>query len=88
MTKNIFSVFVFLFCITFFFTVLNTYVSDNQKKKIINSRQTISKKIENNTEGLPVLINNTDDVIEFNSGLESKNNKIKRNFWNLFKKND
>ena len=88
MTKNIFSVFVFLFCITFFFTVLNTYVSDNQKKKIINSRQTISKKIENNTEGLPVLINNTDDVIEFNSGFESKNNKIKRNFWNLFKKND
>tara|TARA_B110000967_G_scaffold166587_1_gene174725 strand:+ start:193 stop:459 length:267 start_codon:yes stop_codon:yes gene_type:complete len=88
MTKNIFSVFVFLFCITFFFTVLNTYVSDNQKKKIINNRQTISKKIENNTDGLPVLINNTDDVIEFNSGFESKNNKIKRNFWNLFKKND
>ena len=59
-----------------------------KKKKIINNRQTISKKIENNTDGLPVLINNTDDVIEFNSGFESKNNKIKRNFWNLFKKND
>ena len=33
------------------------------------------------------LINDTNNVIEFNSGFE-KINKIERNFWKLFKKND
>ena len=32
--------------------------------------------------------NDTQDVIEFNSGYRNENNKKKRNFWNLFKKND
>ena len=35
---------------------------------------------------LPVLLNDTNNVIEFNSGFKEKNNKIKRNFWKLFKK--
>ena len=35
---------------------------------------------------LPVLLNNTVDVIEFNSGFENTNKRsFKRNFWELFK---
>ena len=46
------------------------------------------KKISSNIDGLPILVNDTNDVIEFNSGFRNNNSKIKRNFWNLFKKND
>jgi hypothetical protein len=52
------------------------------------NRKAISKIIENNISGLPVLINDTNNVIEFNSGFEDDNDKIKRSFWNLFKIND
>ena len=43
------------------------------------------QKIQNNYYELPILINDTDDVIEFNSGIENKKHKIERNFWKLFK---
>ena len=46
------------------------------------------QKIKNNTDGLPILINDTNDIIEFNTGYKNENNKIKRNFWKLFIKND
>jgi hypothetical protein len=37
---------------------------------------------------LPILKNDTNDIIEFNSGYNEDITKIKRNFWNLFKKDD
>ena len=37
-------------------------------------------------EKLEVLQNDTDDVIEFNTGFNDKKSKIKRNFWDLLKK--
>ena len=72
----------------FFFLIFNTYFSNNQQKKINKNRAIISKKIQNNIYELPVLINDTYNVIKFNSGFENENNKIERNFWKLFKKND
>ena len=39
-----------------------------------------------NTSDLPILKNNTKDVIEFNSGFENNDNeRLKRSFWELFK---
>jgi len=52
------------------------------------NRKNIYSKIEDSLVTLPLLKNNTQDVVEFNSGYENDNKKIKRNFWNLFKKND
>jgi hypothetical protein len=43
------------------------------------------QKIQNNYYELPILVNDTDDVIEFNFGIENKKHKIERNFWKLFK---
>ena len=37
---------------------------------------------------LPILDNDTNNVIEFNTGFENENNKKKRSFWELFKKNE
>jgi len=88
MIKNILSVLIFLFIIFFLFFIIDTYFSNTQQKKINISRATISQKIQNNIYELPILINDTKDVIKFNSGFENENNKIERNFWKLFKKND
>ena len=88
MVKNIFSVLIFLFCSYFFFFVGSYYLSSKHKIKISINRETILKKISNNIDGLSILVNDTNDVIEFNSGFQNNNSKIKRNFWNLFKKND
>ena len=72
----------------FFYLIFSTYFSDREQMDSKKDRKVISKIIENNISGLPVLINDTNNIIEFNSGFEDDNDKIKRSFWNLFKIND
>jgi hypothetical protein len=88
MIKNFFSVLIFLFFFIFIYFIASTYFSNKNIKKINLNRENIYTKIDNNLLSLPVLKNDTLNVIEFNSGYENESNKIKRNFWNLFKKND
>ena len=88
MIKNIFSVLIFLFIFLCIFFIVSTYISDDHKKKINLNRNNIYLKIEDILPSLPFLKNDTKNVIIFNSGYENDNNKTKRNFWNLFKKND
>ena len=88
MIKNILSVLIFFFSILFSYLVITTYISDKEKINFKKNRESLSKIIENNIIGLPVLINDTNNVIEFNSGFEDDKNKEKRNFWKLFKIND
>ena len=88
MIKNIFSVLIFLFFVLFSFLVVNTYFSDYQKKKILKKREEVSRNINANIVGLPILVNDTNDVIVFNSGFENNDKTIERNFWKLFKNND
>tara|TARA_X000001036_G_C20380930_1_gene684549 strand:- start:172 stop:435 length:264 start_codon:yes stop_codon:yes gene_type:complete len=75
------------FLILFFFWSSYQYYSSNKniKAKEFNRNnigETINKKISN----LPVLDNDTDNVVEFNNSIknEIKNNKS-RSFWNLLK---
>jgi len=86
MIKNIFSVSVFIFIIFFLFLVISTYFSNSQEKKINKNRKEIIQKINDNLHKLPVLINDTNNVIKFNSGSENENIETERNFWKLFKK--
>jgi hypothetical protein len=88
MIKNIFSVLIFLFSVLFFFLVADTYFADYQKKKILKKREEVSQNINENIDGLPILVNDTNDVIIFNSGFENNDKTIERNFWKLFKNND
>lgn len=88
MIKHVFSVFIFLFIFLFIYFVVSTYISNKNKEKINENRININLKIKDNLSGLPLLKNDTDEVIEYNSGYSNENSKIKRNFWNLFKKND
>ena len=82
-------IFDFFFCILiiiFFFYIYSFYSSNkNLESKEFNRNnidQIINKKISN----LPILKNDTDNVIEFNDGFsnEIKNDKP-RSFWNLLK---
>jgi len=88
MIKNFFSVLIFLFIFSFIFFIISTYVSDENQKKINLNRKNIYSKIEDNLNTLPLLKNDNQDVIKFNSGYQNENKKIKRNYWNLFKNND
>ena len=86
MIKNTLSVLIFIFSITFLYFVGNIYFSENQELKVKKNRDTISKKIQNNIGNIQILANDTDNVIEFNSGYSKESKKKKRNFWKLFKK--
>ncbi|MDC0449905.1 hypothetical protein OAL70_03420 [Pelagibacteraceae bacterium] len=86
MIRHFFSVLILLFVFLFIFFVTSTYLSKNNREKINSNRTDIYLKIKDNLPNLPLLKNDTNNVIEFNSGYNDEDNKVKRNFWNLFKK--
>lgn len=88
MIRHFLSVIIFTSIFFFIYFVSSTYVSKNNKKKINNNRTDLYLKIKENLSSLPLLKNDTNNVIEFNSGYNDEPNTIKRNFWNLFIKND
>ena len=88
MIKHFFSVLIFIFIIFFIYFTISTYISNNNKKKINYNRANINSNIKEKLSTLPILKNDTNDVVEFNSGYKDENNTIKRNFWNLFKKDE
>ena len=83
---KIFNIFLVILILFFFFSIYSFYSSNKnlESKKFNRSNidQIINKKIIN----LPILKNDTDNVIEFNDGFsnEIKNDKP-RSFWNLLK---
>ena len=80
---------MFLIIVFFVFGTFNFYSSsfnlDNKDYNRSNKNKILKEKISE----LPVLENDTSNVIEFNNSLESeiKSDK-KRSFWDLLKKNE
>ena len=82
---KIINLFFFIIICLFFFSTFNYYSSNKNIKDINMKRLNIEKTLENKTIELPVLGNDTDNVIEFNSSFPEEIRKDdKRNFWNLF----
>ena len=74
---------IFIFVIfLFIFLIGRYYFSDENKKNSYRSQKTIHEKILAYAEKLPVLKNDTKDIIEY---VEQSNNKEKKkfNFWKL-----
>jgi len=69
----------------FFIKVLNYYTSKNNTLLIFENRDSLKKVIEKNSADIPVLPNDTKNIIEFNSGFRDENEK-ERKFWELFRK--
>ena len=76
---NFYYIYLFLFVFKIYFSDKNLLLIEKNRK---NSEIDNLKYIEN----LPVLKNDTNNVISFNSGYEETGkNTFKRNFWELFK---
>ena len=77
----------FIVLILSFFLVIYKYYSSNQniEKKNYN-RNNIDEIINTKISNLPILENDTKNVIEFNDGFSNNiKNEKPRSFWNLLK---
>ena len=80
--------FVFvLLILLFLFLTGRYYFSDTNKKNSYRSLSSNNQKIETYSKNLPILEDNTKDIIEY---VEKSNNKKKKkfNFWKLLENNE
>ena len=78
---------MFLLIIIFIFSIYNYYSSNKNVDAKNYNRENIDQILKEKIIDLPVLKNDTDNIIEFNNSLENniEENK-KRSFWDLLKK--
>ncbi len=76
---------IFILTVLFFYFVILHYLSEANIKKINLNRSNVEKNLANKSLNLPFLDNDTNNVIEFNSGFNLEN-KNKRKFWDLIKR--
>ena len=80
------SIFFLILIIIFFGSTYKYYSSSKNIKNKEYNRNNIDQILNDKISNLPILKNDTDNVIEFNDGFsnEIKNDKP-RSFWNLLK---
>ncbi len=83
---KVFNIIIVIFITIFFYKVFSFYNSFNNKDLISKNRENIGNLIDDKIKDIPLFENDTNDVIEFNSGYNQNDNKNKKKFWNLFKK--
>tara|TARA_Y100000389_G_C17112591_1_gene341439 strand:- start:184 stop:447 length:264 start_codon:yes stop_codon:yes gene_type:complete len=78
--------YVFIICV-FLFLTTRYYFSDSNKKNSYRSLATIDHKINIYSEKLPILEDDTKNIIEY---VEQSNNKKKKkfNFWKLLESDE
>ena len=79
-------IFISIICL-FIFLIFRYYFSDTNKKNSYRSLNNIKEKINTYAEKLPVLEDDTKNIIEY---VEQSNNKKKKkfNFWKLLENNE
>ena len=79
-------IFILIICLFLFFTT-RYYFSDANKKNSYRSLNTMDDKIETYALKLPILENDTQNIIEY---VEQSNKKKKKkfNFWKLLESNE
>ena len=84
--KNILNI-LFIIIITIFFFKTYKFYSSNKNIEAKNyNRNNINEIINKKITNLPILENDTDNIIEFNDGFSNKTkNQKPRSFWNLLK---
>ena len=87
MIKEIKNLLFMIIIILFIFFIGNYYFSDLHKKRYFRSISTIEKKIDLYSKNLPVLKNDTNNIIEYVENIQTKKKK-KYYFWKLIDKND
>ena len=84
--QKIVSIVFFILVIIFFGSTYKYYSSNKNIKNKEFNRNNINQLLNDKISNLPILKNDTDNIIEFNDGFsnEIKNDKP-RSFWNLLK---
>mgnify|MGYP001277380524 FL=1 len=85
MYKKIVNSFHFIFIILLLSYVIIVYFSEDVSLKINQNRSNYSKNIETRVFEIPLLKNDTDNVINFNLQNNVEKKIKKRYFWNLLK---
>tara|TARA_B100000941_G_scaffold35084_1_gene20954 strand:- start:370 stop:633 length:264 start_codon:yes stop_codon:yes gene_type:complete len=85
MYKKIVNSFHFIFIILLLSYVIIVYFSEDVSLKINQNRSNYSKNIETRVLEIPLLKNDTDNVINFNLQNNVEKKIKKRYFWNLLK---
>jgi len=88
MLKEVKYVFYLLAIFFFIFFVIKFYLSENNIKRsnriIFQYQNELDKKFNN----LPIIKNDTNDIIEYTNEIEIFKNKKQRKFWELLKTNE
>ena len=82
MIKELKNVFYIIVIFLFIFLTVKYYFSDENKKKSYRSISGLDNKINEYVQNLPLLKDDTDNIIEYVENTGS-NNKKKYNFWKL-----
>ena len=78
-----------LMIILFVYFILNYYLSNKNIKAKNYNRSNINQILKEKISNLPVIENDTNNVIEFKDVLKNDiNENKKRRFWDLLKKNE
>jgi hypothetical protein len=87
MLKEIKYLLFILIIFLFIFLTGRYYFSDTNKKKSYRSLMNIEEKVNTYADKLPILENDTNNIIEY---IEQSNNKKKKkfNFWKLLEVNE
>ena len=81
MIKKILNTFFLIFIFTFIFLIVKYYLSEKNIIFTNKSRSSYSVKINEDISNLPVLKNDTNNIIFYNDDLEKFKNKRKKRFW-------
>ena len=85
MINKVFSILQFLLIIFFIIYINYYYFSDTNIDKIYKNRINLPLNLSKNTDELPFLNNDTNNIIEYQNSDESMEKIKKRSFWNLLK---
>ena len=88
MFKEIYKVVYFIIILSFVYLLFAIYFSEENIKKIKKNRVNIENSFEDYLSNLPILENDTNDVIIYNSSEFLEKKIKKRKFWELLKKNE
>jgi len=87
MLKKIINIFYLASFLIFIILTVRFYFSDQNIRETNKSRAFYSVKINNKTQNLPLLKNDTNNIIEYINDVEVyKENKKKFTFWDLIGK--
>jgi hypothetical protein len=88
MFKEIYKVVYFIIILLFVYLLFAIYFSEENIKRIKKNRVNIENSFKDYLSNLPILENDTDNVIVYNSSEFLEKKIKKRKFWELLKKNE